>query len=50
VRCPRRRKSGANASNDQESCRIWLKRNLVTMDWLERIRIGQLAFESLAAI
>jgi hypothetical protein len=28
-----------------ESCRIWLKRNLLTMDWLERIRIGQLAFK-----
>ncbi|BCQ29119.1 hypothetical protein NK8_73090 (plasmid) [Caballeronia sp. NK8] len=28
-----------------ESCRIWLKRNLVTMHWLERIRIGQLAFK-----
>ncbi|WP_250528287.1 hypothetical protein [Caballeronia sp. GAWG2-1] len=28
-----------------ESCRIWLKRNLVTMDWLARIRIGQLALK-----
>ena len=28
-----------------ESCRIWLKRHLVTMDWFERIRIGQLALK-----
>jgi hypothetical protein len=28
-----------------ESCRIWLKRKLVTMNWLERIRIGQLALQ-----
>jgi hypothetical protein len=28
-----------------ESCRIWLKRNVVKMDWLERIRIGQLALK-----
>ncbi|WP_250463733.1 MULTISPECIES: hypothetical protein [unclassified Caballeronia] len=26
-----------------ESGRIWLKRNFVSMDWLERVRIGQLA-------
>jgi hypothetical protein len=28
-----------------ESCRIWLKRNVVKMDWLDRIRIGQLALK-----
>lgn|SRR5690242_8928475 len=28
-----------------ESGRIWLKRNLVTMNWLERIRIGQQALK-----
>jgi hypothetical protein len=28
-----------------DSCRIWLKRNLVTMNWLERVRIGQLALK-----
>lgn len=26
-----------------ESCRIWLARNLVTMDWLDRVQLGQLA-------
>lgn len=25
------------------SCRIWLARNTVVMDWLERVKIGQLA-------
>ncbi|GAB5098486.1 hypothetical protein YK56LOC_42030 [Caballeronia sp. HLA56] len=28
-----------------ESGRIWLKRNLVSMHWLERVRIGQLALK-----
>lgn len=28
-----------------ESCRIWLKRNLVTMNWLDRILTGQLALK-----
>jgi hypothetical protein len=28
-----------------ESCRIWLKRNLVNMDWLDRVRTGQLALK-----
>jgi hypothetical protein len=26
-----------------ESCRLWLKRNLVKMHWLDRVRTGQLA-------
>lgn len=26
-----------------DSCRIWLKRNFITMSWPERVRIGQLA-------
>ncbi|WP_350029463.1 hypothetical protein [Caballeronia sp. GAWG1-5s-s] len=28
-----------------ESCRIWLRRNQLHMDWLERVRLGQLALK-----
>ncbi|GGD96893.1 hypothetical protein [Caballeronia grimmiae] len=28
-----------------ESCRIWLRRNSLWMDWLERVRFGQLALK-----
>ncbi|SAK75594.1 hypothetical protein AWB76_04936 [Caballeronia temeraria] len=28
-----------------ESCRIWLRRNRLWMDWLERVRLGQLALK-----
>jgi hypothetical protein len=28
-----------------ESCRIWLKRNVVSMDWLDRVLLGQLAMK-----
>ncbi|WP_250519212.1 hypothetical protein [Caballeronia sp. ATUFL_M1_KS5A] len=28
-----------------ESCRIWLKRNIVSMEWLDRVLLGQLALK-----
>jgi hypothetical protein len=28
-----------------DSCRIWLLRHAVVMDWLERVKIGQLALQ-----
>jgi hypothetical protein len=28
-----------------EGCRIWLTRNAVVMNWLERVKIGQLALK-----
>ncbi|MDR5809051.1 hypothetical protein [Caballeronia sp. LZ019] len=28
-----------------ESCRLWLRRNHLWMDWLERVRLGQLALK-----
>ncbi|MFM0140509.1 hypothetical protein [Caballeronia grimmiae] len=28
-----------------ESCRIWLRRNHLWVDWLERVRLGQLALK-----
>jgi hypothetical protein len=28
-----------------ECCRRWLKKNQMTMDWLDRVRIGQLALK-----
>ncbi|MDN7408009.1 hypothetical protein QZM42_05545 [Burkholderia vietnamiensis] len=28
-----------------ESCRIWLTRNIVSMDWLDRVLLGQLALK-----
>jgi hypothetical protein len=28
-----------------ESCRIWLARNAVAMDWLDRVLLGQLALK-----
>lgn len=28
-----------------ESCRIWLARNAVAMDWLDRVQTGQLALK-----
>jgi hypothetical protein len=27
-----------------ESCRLWLRRNGVVLSWLQRVRLGQLAF------